>query len=387
MKIDLISFGRFHLYNLAYQFQKSNVLNKLITSYPINKITRWGIDEKNIDTNYLEYLRIPFATKKFLRNNPIYNLDDLYVTFDKNSAKKLSKDSNVAIILSDSALLTIKEAKKQGKITVLERGSSHILYADKIMKEEYSKEGIKFNKFSKRLIERCIKEYEEADYIAIPSSFVKRTFLEYGISEEKLLVNPYGVDLTHFRQVPKEDNVFRIIFAGGGTLRKGYHYLLQAFYELDLENAEVWHLGNIDSEIQPYLDKYKTDKWIFKGHKPQNELYNYYSQGSVFVLPSIEEGFAMVQFQAMACGLPLICTTNTGGEDLITKDGEEGFVIPIRDVDTIKEKILYLYNNQDIAKEMGQKAKVKVQNGFTWDDYGKRYIENLQMVLNKIYEK
>jgi glycosyltransferase involved in cell wall biosynthesis len=100
------------------------------------------------------------------------------------------------------------------------------------------------------------------------------------------------------------------------------------------------------------------------------------------LITSIEEGFAMVQFQAMACGLPLICTTNTGGEDLITNDGEEGFVIPIRDVDAIKEKILYLFNNPNIAKKMGQSAKIKVRDNFSWDDYGNRYVENLRKITS-----
>ena len=283
---------------------------------------------------------------------------------------------------SGSSLETIIEAKKQSKIFILERGSSHYSYQMNILKEEYNKYGLDYiqNYLS---WQRELLEYELADYISIPSSFVKRTFLEQGFDKNKLLVNPYGVDLKEFQQIPKEDKVFRIIFAGGGNLRKGYHYLLQAFYELNLPNAEVWHLGNVNNEIKLFLDKYKTDKWILKGHIPQNELYKYYSQGSVFVMPSLEEGFAMVQFQAMVCGLPLICTTNTGGEDLITKDGEEGFVVPIRDVEALKEKILYLYENQDIAKEMGQKAKQKVENGFTWDNYGDRYYNNLKEIYDK----
>jgi glycosyltransferase involved in cell wall biosynthesis len=190
-----------------------------------------------------------------------------------------------------------------------------------------------------------------------------------------------GVNLKEFKQIPKEDNIFRIIIAGGAILRKGYHYLLQAFYELNLPDAEVWHLGKVNDEIKPFLDKYKTDKWILKGHKPQNELYKYYSQGSVFVLPSLEEGLAMVQAQAMACGLPLICTTNTGGEDFISEDGKEGFVIPIRDVEALKEKILYLYENQDICYEMGQKAKKRISSGFTWDDYGKKIVSEYERIL------
>lgn len=96
---------------------------------------------------------------------------------------------------------------------------------------------------------------------------------------------------------------------------------------------------------------------------------------------SIEEGLALVQLQAMACGLPLICNTNTGGEDLITKNGEEGYVINIRDVQALKEKLLHLYHNPDVCLEMGQKPKQKVSHGFTWDDYVDRYVELLKKIM------
>ena len=82
----------------------------------------------------------------------------------------------------------------------------------------------------------------------------------------------------------------------------------------------------------------------------------------------------------MSCGLPVILSENTGAYDAITQDGEEGFVIPIKNVEAIKEKILYLYNNQDIAKEMGQKGKKRIESGFTWEDYGNRYIKNLEEI-------
>jgi len=79
--------------------------------------------------------------------------------------------------------------------------------------------------------------------------------------------------------------------------------------------------------------------------------------------------------------LPLVCTTNTGGVDLITKDGKEGFIVPVGDIEAIKEKILFLYNNRDICYEMGQKAK-KAEKGFTWKDYGDRYNRNLERIYN-----
>ena len=129
--------------------------------------------------------------------------------------------------------------------------------------------------------------------------------------------------------------------------------------------------------LKPFFKKYEGSfKWV--GHKPQSELYKYYSQGSVFVMPSIQEGMALVQLQAMACGLPLICTTNTGGEDLIV-EGKSGYVVPIRNPNALAERILYLYENPRIREEMSNMAINRSKN-FTWDNYGDKIIniyENL----------
>lgn len=375
MKVNISVIGRFHAFDLAKELQNENILNKLITTYPKSIVSKWQIKKEFVkDEIFLELIRryqnkIPLIPKFYL-NSFIQN------KHAKNSSKYMD-DCDVFIGWSGSSLEAIIEAKKHNKITILERGSSHYNYQMKILSEINENFIPDYKTWQRELL-----EYELADYISIPSSYVKRTFLENGISEKKLLVNPYGVNLNEFKQIEKTDTKFRIIFAGSGSFRKGYHYLLQAFYELNLKNCELWHLGKVQDEMKPYLDKYKTENFILKGHQPQNKLFEFYSQGNVFIMPSLEEGMAMVQFQAMACGLPLICSTNTGGDDLITKDGEEGFVIPIKNVEAIKEKILYLYNNQDIAKEMGKKAKKRVQLGFTWKDYGRRYLENLK----RIYE-
>jgi glycosyltransferase involved in cell wall biosynthesis len=98
-------------------------------------------------------------------------------------------------------------------------------------------------------------------------------------------------------------------------------------------------------------------------------------------MPSIEEGLALVQLQAMACGLPLICTTNTGGEDLI-QEGEEGYIIPIRDIGALKENLVYLYENPAERKEMGRKAMERVRGHFSWDDYGRRTMEHYRRIMD-----
>jgi glycosyltransferase involved in cell wall biosynthesis len=156
--------------------------------------------------------------------------------------------------------------------------------------------------------------------------------------------------------------------------------LLQAFAELNLPGAELWLIGSMTDEIKPFLRKWGSPAIRHQGPFPERELHKYYSQCSVFCLASIEEGLAMVQAQAMACGLPVICTTNTGGADIV-RDGQDGFILPIRDVTAIKEKILYFYENPDACHVMGESALRRVQAGFSWSDYGHKMIAAYRKIL------
>lgn len=367
MKVIISASGKFHLFNVAQQLLKRGYLEKLISSYPKFEAKKYGIPKDKASSIIIKevllraWLKLPSSLKNIY--DPVYLLQQIYDTL---ASHRLTK-ADIVIGMSSAFLKTLRRAKKMGAVTVVERGSSHILYQERIMKEEYEKFGVKIEPMSQKIIAKELKEYEEADYISVASSFVKRSFIEMGVSESKILQDPYGVDLSMFHQVPKTDNVFRIIFGGGLCLRKGVHYLLEAYAGLNMPNSELLLIGPINDEIKPFLEKYQG-KFRRLDYQPIRELYKFYSQGSVFVMPSIEEGLAMVQPQAMACGLPLICTTNTGGEDLI-RDGIDGFVVPIRDVEALKEKILYLYENQAVCRQMGQSAKSRVSSGFTWDDY------------------
>tara|TARA_B110000211_G_C14083489_1_gene555649 strand:- start:2665 stop:3843 length:1179 start_codon:yes stop_codon:yes gene_type:complete len=387
MKVDISVIGRFHAFNLAKYFQYKKILNKLITPLPKYSANNYDISSENIVSCWWCELIVRLIRKlRLVRRDP-GNISIYHNCYMRSvEAHVKSSGANVFIGFAGVSLNALKIAKSRGMLTILERGSSHRRFQTKILKEEYMLSSINANNdFSENqpIFLREMEEYRVADYISVPSQFVARTFVEEGIDRSRLLINPYGVDLEEFSQIQKKDQVFRIIFSGSGCLRKGYHYLLQAFYELNLKNCELWHLGSVNEEVRPYLDRFKHKNWIFKGHIPQKKLYEFYSQGSVLVLPSLEEGFAMVQFQAMACGLPLICTTNTGGEDLISSDGEEGFVVPIRDVDAIKQKLKWMYDNQHQAEIMGKKAKQKILSGFSWDDYGDRYVKNLKMALKE----
>ena len=226
-------------------------------------------------------------------------------------------------------------------------------------------------------------EFEFSDYIMVPSLFVRNTFITNGVDKNKIVVNPYGVDTDVFYNRQKNDNVFRIVFSGSACFRKGFHYLLDAVNKLDSNlKIECWHLGTIDPQMKKYLVNKNKNSISFKGSYKESELPNLYSQCSVLILPSLEEGLAMVTLQAMACGLPIICTPNTGLEDVIS-NGIEGFIVPIRNTEIIVEKIMYLYSNPNVHKKMSLNAFNRVRNGFTWNDYGKRYVEFLKSIENE----
>jgi len=270
----------------------------------------------------------------------------------------------------------LKRAKQLGAIAIVDRGSSHAQYNKEVLQEEYNKLGVIKWLPPASIIEKELREYELADYILIPSEFVRRSFIKKGMPDSKLIKIPYGVDLTYFYPTKKEDDTFRILYVGGMHLRKGVHYLLEAFAQLELPNAELWLIGSQSEEIKPFFKKY-AGHFRYFNHLPQNELFKYYSQCSVFAICSIEEGMAMVQAQAMACALPLICTTNSGGEDLI-REGEEGFVVPIRDVELLKERIAWCYENQKLCQAMGDSARKRILDYHTWDDYGDSLVQVLE---------
>jgi len=295
---------------------------------------------------------------------------------DKSVARRLRSGADLLMAEAQIALHTLRRAKELGMITVLDRTNSHIAYQSEVWTEEHRRFGIEWIPNSERVIQKGLQEYEEADYIFALSSYARRTFIERGIPEEKVFCVPSGIDLVPFRQIEKEDDVFRVIYCGIIHVKKGIHYLLQAFDELKLKNAELWLIGAVGKGMFPLLERYRG-RYRHLGYISYTELFRYYSQGSVFVLPSLEEGLAKVLIEAMACGLPVIATVNTGAEDVVRK-GLDGFIVPIRDVEALKEKMTFMYEDEERRREMGQQARVRVQDEFTLERYVERMLHTIE---------
>jgi glycosyltransferase involved in cell wall biosynthesis len=380
-QITISVLGRFQLFHLAKELQDRGFLKRLITSYPVFETVKYGIAKENIKSLVVHEIhnRIGVNFPEALRAifNPQYQVFEF---FDHHAAWHIPRDTGIFVGLSSGALHSLRRAKHLGAKTVLERGSTHMLHQRQVLTEEYERLGINVVIVHPKVVDKELAEYQEADFISVPSQYVKRTFLAQGIPEPKIIQNPYGVNLTNFFPVPKSDNMFRVIHCGNLSIRKGVHYLLQAFWELNLPKAELWLIGDITPEIAPFLRKFSSPAIVLKGTFPERELHRQLSQGSVFCLASIEEGLAMVQAMAMACGLPVIITTNTGGEDIV-RNGVDGFIVPIRAVEALKDKILYFYEHEEARRAMGASALNRVKHGFTWKDYGDRMVKHYQKIL------
>jgi glycosyltransferase involved in cell wall biosynthesis len=134
------------------------------------------------------------------------------------------------------------------------------------------------------------------------------------------------------------------------------------------------HLTIIGCDPKPRtnLKKLHIEGWV-----PDDKVPKIYRRSDVFVLPSLEEGSALVVYEAMASGLPCIVTPECGS---IITDGEEGLIIESKNIEQIEKAIQYFIDNPTEIKRMGEKARHKVENEYTWDHFKKRFIKELEAI-------
>ena len=255
-------------------------------------------------------------------------------------------------------LQQLKKANKLGAVTVVERASSHILQGQEVLGTQV---------WPKPFVEKCLKEYEEADFILVPSEYARNTFLERGFSEKKIVKIPFGVDHNKFKV---QNSKFTVLYVGEIRLGKGVQYLLEAWDALKLKDAELWLVGDIKPDIKKVLAKYRNHKDIKRLGFVRN-ISEVMKQANVFAFPSLDEGGARVTYEAMASGLPVITTPNAGS---LVQDSLDGYIIPIRDPEALAERLQYFYKYPEQAKVMGERGRERIKE-FTWERYGENLVK------------
>jgi len=381
-KVVLAANGVFHHFELAHELMNRKMLGGIYSTFHWGRLKREGLDRQFVwpfpwvhpaQIAISSFVHIPHFLNRYVDRM-------VCCTLDRHVVGALPAcDAYVA--LSGSGLASGRAAQRQGSVYICDRGSSHIRFQDQIVSEEYRLWGLDRRVVDPFFIAREEAEYEQADAIAVPSSFSLRSFVEMGVPEEKIQRIPYGVRLDRFQRVgePPADE-FRVLFAGTVSLRKGIPYLLEAFQKLRHPHKRMRLVGPVSAEMKSLFPRFDMVNIEVIGRVPQSKMAEYMSTSHVTVLPSVEDGFGLVLGQAMACGCPLISSTHTGGEDLF-RDGVEGFLVPIRSSEAIAERLQQLADDPALQQRMSEAALHRVQQLGGWADYGEAWEKLLKQMV------
>tara|TARA_Y100000741_G_scaffold334377_1_gene291563 strand:+ start:868 stop:2043 length:1176 start_codon:yes stop_codon:yes gene_type:complete len=371
-KYILSNSGKFHHFEVAKELYKRNQLEKIICGYPWFKLRYENIPKDLVlakgGYNIIKY---PF------RNNSYFEKISEYLgILNKKNIDRITsevidnhQDADVLLSLAGVSLNSGAKMTQKHKIYICERSSAHISYQNDLLINEY-KEQNNNKKYvtNKWFIENEIKEYENANLILVPSNFVKNTFDKS--LKDKTRVLGFGSDTNNFfpdSKIEKSKKYFDILFIGQKSLRKGLHYLVDAFYNFKHPNKRLHIVGSDTNDKDFFKKKLKNENILLYGHIPQSKLNDIINKCHVFVLPSIEDGFGIVVLQAAAGGCPSIVSHNTGASDFVIENNC-GFVVPIKDSNAITDKLQHLSDDKNLLKDFSIKA-INATKKYTWSDY------------------
>ncbi len=399
MQIVQTVFGVFHHFELARELDHRGHLRRVYSTWPWARLKREGITHDKVET--FPWLHVP----EYLAGRAPVDLTWLRdplgyanaVAFDRWTESHLTRSLrregkgahgpakiDALIGISGSSLRAGALIQRQGGVFICDRGSTHQRYQEQLLADEFKRWGVDTPPSDPRDTRREEAIYAACDAITVPSTMAARSFAEMGVPRSKVHVIPYGVRLESFQpSAEPSSDTFEVLFAGAVGLRKGVPYLLDAFARLRHPHKRLRIVGAVQEDIRSVLPKLPMENVEMLGSIPQSELAALMSRSHVLALPSIEEGLALVQAQAMACGCPVVCSTNTGGEDLFT-DGVEGFIIPIRDPIALANRLQRLADEPDLRRSMREAAFQRVRSIGGWKKYGDRWERLLQSLVHPI---
>lgn len=380
--------GRFHALALAEQLAQRKALHTLITFSFTTE------DKKNIDTQLVaQSILCRLLDQGYLKLRLMHILQPSYFNhykdalFDRFVAKIVARSEPIDIFVgwAHYVLNSIPVIKKKSKKLIIESGSCHILEQQAILQEAYNRLGLDFAPIQQASIEKMIQEYEHADYIVTPSQFAQNSFVRHGLPPDKILTVPCGANTSFFLQEKKEiPKKFSVIFVGLLSIRKGIHILLEAWKKASLhpDHAQLVLVGSLQKDLHHVLSHYTIPQNIvFYGATDRQTLKQLYASSSLLVLPSLEDGFGMVMGEAMASGLPIIATKNSGGPDIIDH-GKTGFLLDAHNEHQLADTLRWCFENQEKTYAMGLQAQQQVDK-LSWEAYGKNVYQMYQKILGE----
>ena len=301
---------------------------------------------------------------------------------DRWVAARVKRLGNLFFGYEAASLYTFRRAKALGLPCVLYQPIACAEKAAPLLNTEKEffpelVDTLRYNWFPDGVLDMMCEERQLADAIICASTFTKQSLVEIGVEADKIFVEPYGVNQGVFSPSTDKFPQFSVVWASSYTQTKGIGYLLEALAREPVPGIELVLAGSPygTDAVALYKDRVRARRL---GHLSHQELARVMSRCHAHVYPTLLDGFGRNIIEAMSSGLPVITTPNCAGPDLI-EDGVTGFIIPIRDVDAICEKLAWIHDNPQEAIEMGRRAREKVA-GLTQPDYRRRFAERIYKV-------
>ncbi len=312
-----------------------------------------------------------------------FSVIGMYRHFDSEVARRVRETRFDAVYAYEGgSLATFREAKLARVAALYELPSSHWYWEHKLLSEEAQRNPELANllpklKDSPRHMEWKDEELRLADVVIVPSQHVRET-LAGVVPDERIRVVSYGAPPVRPRKPAGNDTKrpLKVLFVGALIQRKGIGYLLDAVDYLGSEVELTMVGGRVAANAK--VDA-ACDRWRWFESLTHAEVLARMREADVLVLPSLAEGLALVVLEALACGLPVIVTPNTGALEFV-RDGCEGFVVPICRPDAIADRLHRLYKDREMLADMSRNAQETAARK-SWESYRTNLAETVRAAL------
>ncbi len=362
--------------------------------YALDRLPQGRVLSRHARASHADCIDVPFqgwrkaCFQTLLRLPLLCGRQDLLVVLND-----VDFDSNVRSHLDGVKLFhgvmgqcadTLDLLSPRGIPLVLTALNTHIDSVAEVLEDEHQRLGIKTPSYIHPAMRRRVRrEIERATRIHAISNLVKESFVKRGVEASKIDVVLPAVDLDYFHPVAKADPTFRVFAVLTVDPRKGAYYLLQAFEKAAIPGSELLIIGTTGDRWSKQMLAQFTSR--LKNIRVQSvdvfrePIEATYGQASVMVHPAIEDGFALAVAQALACGLPVITTHQTGAAELIV-DGRNGYVLEARDVDGLVDRLRLLAREESLLRQLSAAAPQSVAH-LGYPDFARRLARFYSHVL------
>jgi glycosyltransferase involved in cell wall biosynthesis len=277
------------------------------------------------------------------------------------------------------AIETLKVAAKLHIPTVLERCNAHTGFAMEVVQRECDRLGVSLppdheHAYNEVKLRKEEEEYRLATSLLCPSEFVRRTFLDRGYPERQLARHIYGYDenVYHAERMPRESQAgLSVLFVGVCAVRKGLHFALEAWLRSPASTRGTFSIAGefLPSYREKLAPMLAHPSVRILGHR--NDIPQLMSRSDVLILPSLEEGSALVTSEARASGCVLVVSDAAGA---LAQHMENALIHTAGDVETLTNHITLLHEDRELLEDL-RTASLRTVRDITWAAAGKRLLD------------